>query len=277
MFITGLIIGIVGAFAVVITRSWFVVSEGEVAILTSFGRPVGGSPAHQYGPGLHKKAVWHQVHRASAAELLAPLSYHGTNGVLAHDGTPLRVEATVRYRVLPGQLERYCFGVDHADEHFAELFESIVRGTVAGFAPGAGDATAYSRLRRDRRAFVDELRRACATTLGERYGIELVGVDLSSLSPPRELEEALNAVLHAGAMAGVQLEQASATCEQRLVAATEGVAVATQKAQAVHDEMLGLAEFLRELKRAGTLDDYVHHRRSEILNQAKTVFVRSDR
>jgi regulator of protease activity HflC (stomatin/prohibitin superfamily) len=224
---------------------------------------------------LHLKAVWHEVHRASTAELTAPLSYHDSQGVLAHDGTPLKVGATARYHVVPTALERYLFGVDHAEEHYNELFECIVRSAIANFAPAERDPTPYARLRRDRREFADALNSACRATLSDAYGIGFNAVDVSSLSPPRELEEALNAVLHAEALARVQLDQAAAVCQQRVVAADEGVRIAAQKAKALHDEMATLAEFLRELKRAGTLEDYLHHRRSEILNQARTVYFRS--
>ncbi len=273
MFVTGFIVGLALVGLVFAVRVTFVVREGEAAMLTAFGRPV----ARTYGPGLHAKAPWHKVHRAVLAELSAPISYHETRGVLAHDGTPLRVDAVARYHVVPEDLARYLFAVDHAEEHFNELFECIVRSTITNFAPAEKDPTAYARLRRDRREFSDELSRACTATLADTYGIAFNAVDVSSLSPPKELEEALNAVLHAEAMAGVQLEQASAICQQRVVAADEGVRIAEQKSQAIYDEMATLAEYLRELKQAGTLDDYIHHRRSEILNQAKSVFVRSAR
>lgn len=277
MLMTGLALGLAVAVAFFLTRAFFVVHEGEAAILTSFGKPVGGSPAKIFGAGLHWKAIWHEVHRAPLAESVTPITYDDTRGVLAHDGTPLRVDASVRYRVVPSQIERYLFGVDHQEEHFTELFESQLRGTVATFSPTEQDSTAFARLRRDRRELSSELRRACEASLSDRYGIELNAVDLSGLSPPRELEEALNAVLQAGALARTELELASASCQQKVVAANEGVRIAEQKAKAAYDEMITLARFLVELKKAGTLKDYVHHRRSEILNQAKTVFVRSER
>lgn len=276
MFTAGLVIGLGIVLVVLATRMFFVVHEGESALLTSFGKPIGGGPARVFGPGLHRKTFWQRVHRANLRELLAPLSYDDTRTVLAHDGTPLKVDATVRYHVVPEQLERYLFGVDHAQEHISELFECLARGAIASFGPTERDPTAFSRLRRDRRELLGELDRVCERTLPDDYGIGFNAVDVSSLSPPKELEEALNAVLQAEATARMQLDQAQAACQQKVIAASEGVSVARQKSQAVHDEMTTLAGFLRELKIQGTLKDYVTHRRSEILNQARTVFVRSE-
>ncbi len=277
MFVIGVAIGLSLVAAVVFRRSFFVVHEGEVALLTSFGRPVGGDTAKSFGPGLHRKAFWHEVHRAPLREELVTLEWDGSTSVLAHDSTPLGIEATVRVRLVPEKLGTFLFGTDHAREHVAEMLECVVRGEVAHFAPEPSDLTAFSRLRRDRRQLVSVMERSCASTLADHYGLEFRAVDVSGLSPPRELEEALNAVMQAEASARAQLEHALAACEQKRVAAREGVGVAEAKARAVHDEMVTLAGYLSGLKTRGTLSDYVNHRRAEILNQSKTVFVRSDR
>ncbi|MEQ1571828.1 MAG: SPFH domain-containing protein [Myxococcota bacterium] len=272
MFWFGWMLGIGAIAALIVQRSFFVVREGEAALVTSFGRPIGPS----FGPGLHRRLPWMQVHKVEVNERLIVADYDGTRMVLAHDGTPHKVDATVRYRVQAEHLERYLFGVDHGHDHLVELFECLLRGAVAKLGPTATDPTAFARLRRDRRMVGDEIRRAGANEL-DAYGVKFQAVDVAKISPPRELEDALNAVLQAEAVARTRLDEAGAECEQQVIAATESVQIAEQNARAVHDEMSAIATILGELHEQRTLSDYVQHRRSEILNQSKTVFVRSER
>ena len=57
MFMTGFVVGLLLIAVALCLRGYFIVHEGEAAILTSFGRPVGGDAPREYGPGLHFKAV----------------------------------------------------------------------------------------------------------------------------------------------------------------------------------------------------------------------------
>ena len=272
-FVVGWVVGTIVVIVVLAGRSGFAVHEGEGALVTSFGRL---TSSQLRAPGLHFKAPWHQVHRFPTREIQEPATYGGTGQVLAWDGTPLTVEATVRYRIDPSRAEHWLFGVEHAKDHLGELFESLLRGSVASFAPQATDPTAFTRLRRDRKDFLQQLADTCTAELSHTHGVQYRGIDVSTLSPPRELEEALNAVLEAEATARSRYDQATAECEQRTVAAREGVRVAEEKARAVEHEMTTVAEALGHLEEEHTLDDYVQHRRSEILSMSKTVYVRSE-
>lgn len=274
MYLDGIIFGTLVLLVIIGYCCFFTVTEGECVLLTNFGKPVKGA----YGPGPHCKLPWHRIHRVSLRERLIPVSQEATDALLARDGTPLRIDATVRYRVQPEHLERYLFGLESSRNHLDFYYRSILRTTIANFdvEPPNTAGTSFEVLRRERRQLVEELNRQYREQLAQRYGIGFNAIDVSALSPPKELEDALNAVLHAQTVANSQRDQAEALSEQRLIAADHAVKVAQSNANAIRDEMTILGRYLRDLYRKGVLDDYVQHRRAEILNQSKTVFVRSE-
>ncbi|MGH8558445.1 MAG: SPFH domain-containing protein [Methylococcales bacterium] len=274
MYIEGIILGVLAFLAIVGYRCFFMVNEGECALLTSFGKPVSG----YYGPGLHFRLPWTKIHRVSLRERLCPVSRETADALLARDGTPLRIDATVRYRIQPEHLERYLFGLESSDKHLDYYYRSILRTAIANFDGDIPNTagTSFELLRRERRQLVEELNRQYRAHLAEHYGIGFNAIDVSALSPPQELEDALNAVLQAQTIANSQRDQAEALSEQRIIAADNAVEVAKSNANAIRDEITVLGRYLRELFQEGTLNDYVHHRRAEILSQSKTVFVRSE-
>jgi regulator of protease activity HflC (stomatin/prohibitin superfamily) len=277
VYIDGVIIGGLFLLAFVFYRCYYIVNEGESVLLTSFGKPVADTK-RGVSPGLHFKRPWHKLHRTSLRERLARVSGDASHAALARDGTPLQIDATVRYQVQPNHLERYFFALDTGPKHLLYLYEGILRTAVANFdvdAPSAA-GTSFEILRRERRRLVEELNRQYRSELSEQYGISFNALDVSGLYPPRELEDALNAVLQAQAQANSHRDEAEAISEQRIIAADSAVEVAQSKANAIRQEIAILGQFLRELSQRGTLEDYVHHRRSEILSQSKTVFVRSE-
>lgn len=274
MYLEGVILGVFGLFVVISWRCFFTVSEGECVLLTNFGKPA-GKPC---GPGPHCKIPWHRIHRVSLRERLSPVSQETGVALLARDGTPLRIDATVRYRVEPEHLERYLFGLESSHDHLEYYYRGILRTAVANFDADIPNAagTSFEVLRRERRQLVEELNRQYRAQLAERYGIGFNAIDVSALSPPQELEDALNAVLQAQTLANSQRDQAEALSEQRLIAADNAVKVAQSNANAIREEITILDRYLRDLFKKGVLDDYVQHRRAEILSQSKTVFVRSE-
>ncbi len=276
MFINGLIIGGILLIGFILNQCFFIVNEGEAVLLTRFGKPLGSGEG--IGPGLHFKPPWEKLHRVSLRERLSRVSGNDSHALLARDGTPLQIDATVRYVAQPGHLDRYLFALESSAKHLAYLYESVLRTAIANFdldTPGP-TGTSFELLRRDRRRLVDDLNRQYRETLTERYGISSNALDVSGLYPPQELEDALNAVLQAQALANSHRDQAEAVCEQRIIAAENAVHVAESKARAVSQEIAVLGRYLQELSQSGTLADYVRHRRAEILSQSKTVFVRSE-
>jgi regulator of protease activity HflC (stomatin/prohibitin superfamily) len=274
VYIEGIILGFLIFIAILGYRCYFTVNEGECALLTSFGKPVNGT----YGPGPHLRIPWYKIHRVSLRERLSPVSQEAADALLARDGTPLRIDATVRYRVQPDHLERYLFGLESSTDHLDYYYRSILRTAIANFDAeiphSAG--TSFEVLRQERRQLVEELNRQYRTHIKEHYGIGFNAIDVSALSPPQELEDALNAVLQAQTLANSQRDQAEALSEQRIIAADNAVKIAQSNANAIRDEIIVLGRYLRDLLKQGTLNDYVQHRRAEILSQSKTIFVRSE-
>ncbi|MGH8550315.1 MAG: SPFH domain-containing protein, partial [Methylococcales bacterium] len=274
VYLEGIIFGALVLLVIIGYRCFFTVNEGECVLLTNFGKPANRT----WGPGPHCKPPWHRIHRVSLRERLCPVSREAASALLARDGTPLRIDATVRYRVQTEHLERYLFELESSQVHLDHYYRSILRMAIANFDADIPNTTgtSFEVLRRERRQLVEELNRQYRAQLAERYGIGFNAIDLSALSPPQELEDALNAVLQAQTLANSQRDQAEALREQRLIAADQAVKVAQSNANAIREEMTILGRSLRDLFKKGVLDDYVHHRRAEILSQSKTVFVRSE-
>jgi regulator of protease activity HflC (stomatin/prohibitin superfamily) len=277
MYIDGFIFGYVLLLALILYRCYFIVNEGESVLLTSFGKPVFRAQ-DTIDPGFHLKPPWCKVHRVSLRERLSRVSGDESHAVLAKDGTPLQIDASVRYQVQQVYLDRHLFALEAGPEHLVYLYESILRTAIANFdvvVPHTA-GTSFELLRRERRRLVDELNRQYRAQLSEHYGIGFNAIDVSGLYPPQELEDALNAVLQARSLANSQRDQAEAANEQRIIAADNAIEVAQSKANAIRHDIMILGRFLHDLSLKGTLDDYVHHRRAEILSQSKTVFVRSE-
>ncbi len=273
-FIEGTILGVLVLLAIIGYRSFFMVNEGECALLTIFGKPVNG----YCSPGAHFRLPWYEIHRVSLRERLCPVCQETADALLARDGTPLRIDATVRYRMQPEHLELYLFGLESSAKHLDYYYRSILRMAIANFDVDIPNpaGTSFELLRRERRQLFAELNHQYRAHLAEHYGIDFNAIDVSALSPPQELEDALNAVLQAQTIANSQRDQAEALSEQRLIAADNAVRVAKSNANAIRDEITILGRYLRDLLKQGTLNDYVHHRRAELLSQSKTVFVRSE-
>ncbi len=274
MYLDGIILGALVLLVIIGYRCFFTVREGECVLLTNFGKPAAGN----YGPGPHFKFPWYRIHRVSLRERLSPVSREAADALLARDGTPLRIDATVRYRVQPEHLERYLFGLESSHEHLDYYYRSILRTAIANFDAELPNTagTSFEVLRRERRQLVEELNRQYRAQIAESYGIGFNAIDVSALSPPQELEDALNAVLQAQTLANSQRDQAEALSEQRIIAADHAIKVAQSNANAIREEITILGRYLRDLFKKGVLNDYVHHRRAEILSQSKTVFVRSE-
>ncbi|MDF2695628.1 MAG: hypothetical protein K0S65_4011, partial [Labilithrix sp.] len=92
--------------------------------------------------------------------------------------------------------------------------------------------------------------------------------------PPDELADALNAVIQANSEADALVHRAEAECQQRILAAERGVAIAGARSQAIETEIRKLCTFLEDLDRKGVLDAYVARRRSEVTSESRTLFLK---
>lgn len=279
--IIGLVVGVLVALVGVAARCLFRVEEGHVAVVTRFGRALRDSSGalRTWRPGLHLKAPFDRVHDESAKERLLDLSGENAGtSAMAKDGTVLRFDSHLRYRVPEQGLERWVFGLERPIEHTVGMFTCVVRNEIAGFSAqsGAEDVTgSYSTVLRERRRLNDKIADFVRERASSHYGLEFHGVDLVDVLPPDELAKALNAVMQARSEADAEFARAEASAKRRELAAHHGVEVARDKAEAAEIELRGLASFLAELDRHGTLDAYVKRRRAEVVSQSKTLFLGS--
>jgi regulator of protease activity HflC (stomatin/prohibitin superfamily) len=129
-------------------------------------------------------------------------------------------------------------------------------------------------VRRDRTLLNRRIGDFARKTFGDRYGIDFHSVDITDIHPPDELADALNAVISARAEADSTRFRAESDCAQKVMAAEQGVAIATAKASAVEAEIDELGRHLETLDRQGVLDAYVARRRAEVMSDARTLFVK---
>lgn len=267
-------------------KSLFRVPESHVAVLTSFGRAVHvpGSPRtlRLFRAGLNFKAPWQHVHLVRMMEQNLDLSGdHRGLSAMAQDGTILRFDSVLRFVPKQEELYEYLFGLRAPLEHITGLFSCLLRSEIANFKntlpttePHPTVLGSYALLRRERHTLHARIKSFVQERIGAHYGVQFHAVDLTDILPPDELAEALNAVINAQTEAGALLAQAEAECQQRILAADQGVAIAKSHAQAAADEALQIAAHLQALDRASTLDPYVARRRAEVYGTARSIFVR---
>jgi regulator of protease activity HflC (stomatin/prohibitin superfamily) len=260
---------------------YFRVDEGSVAVVSAFGAAKHeGDSLKAYRPGLHRKMPWEKVHVVSLRERSVDLTGEQSQVVMVDDGTVLRLDATLRFAPRADALEAWLFKVRAPLEHITGLITCILRNEIANFRadnaqPGLEDLGAYAMLRRERQKLKVRLGEAAARKHLEQYGVRFDAVDLVDVHPPDELADALNAVLNAQIEAENLRFQTESVCLQRVLAAEEGVAIARVKAEAEAKELLTLGEHLRTLAQENVLDAYVARRRTEVLSDARTVFLKS--
>ena len=290
----------VGLFA--LTRSFFRVEEGHVAVVTVFGaaqRKEGKSPSGKpslatYEAGLHSKAPWAKVHAVSLMEQNLALSGDEGSTAMAADGTVLRFDSVLRIQPQQEELEQYLFGLRAPRDHMMGLFSCLLRNEIANFgvdakadadaiAPvddpaGATDVThgSYALILRNRQTLNARIEAFCREDIANRYGLRFHGVDLTDILPPDELAEALNAMISAEKEADEALSRAEAECAQHVLAASRGVAIAAARASAAETEIVGLAGYLDELRAKGVLERYVARRRAEVFAEARSTFVKGE-
>ncbi|WP_176736978.1 SPFH domain-containing protein [Oligoflexus tunisiensis] len=275
------------------SRCLFQVQEGHVGVLVSCGKAlhVDGreDQLRTLGPGLHWKWPWQTVHKVSMMEQMIDLSgEQGGTTAMASDGTMLRLDSKLRFTPQAAHLHHYLFSMERPVEHVKGLFTCLLRNEIANFDQPETKAPtdlkqlpylpvrvgSYAAIRRDRRLLNQHIQEFCRAQIGDRYGVRFDGVDLTDILPPDELAHSLNSVMNAQSEAQRLLAQTEAECEQRLLAARKGLAIARARARAVEDEIGTMGGLLVELQRNGTLDLYVERRRNEVLAESRISYIK---
>lgn len=300
--ILGLLAGLLVVGLVVVSRGWFRVNEGELAVLTRFGAAVlePGKPGRlkTFRPGLHFRWPWYHVVRVSMKEQTLDLT--GRDGglhAMAADGTILRIDCILRFQPVEEDLHHFLFDLEEPLEHVKELFTCLLRNEIANIKPrdptrdevggpyllpsapieravADADGSSYAILRSERQPLSRRIETFCSQ-IGKRYGVRFDAVDITDILPPDELRDALNAIMHARAHVDTMFAHAQASCQRQVMAAERGVEVARARARAVAEEIEGLGAPLVELERTNMLDNYIARRRREVLAQSRTLYLRS--
>lgn len=287
MFELGLLAGAVLFLAWKLREMSFRVDEGQVGLVLRFGAALHGPDGKLLlaEPGLHFKLPWDEVRIVSLREQMLTLGA-GENAeqAMLNDGTVIRLQSMLRYAPRREGIPHYVFGLHHRKEHVATLFSSLLRSEISNVkaAPPTLDNlsdlpeedSSFALVRRDRMLLNRRISDFARKTFGDRYGIDFHSVDITDIHPPDELADALNAVISARAEADSTRFRAESDCAQKVMAAEHGVAIATAKASAVEAEIDELGRHLATLSTQGVLDAYVARRRSEVMSDARTLFVK---
>jgi regulator of protease activity HflC (stomatin/prohibitin superfamily) len=292
MLLLGISLGLGLYLLYVISRCFFRIEEGHLGVITTFGavrKKAGGKELLTFGPGLHTKKPWDKVLSVSMMEQNLDLSgQEGGSSAMTEDGTVLRLDSMLRYVPVESDLEEFLFGMKSPQDHITGLFTCLLRNEIANFRHSSGrpsvndtarlelaeQAGSYALIRRERTLLNKRIAEFSRNQIGSRYGVSFNAVDLTDILPPDELADALNAVINAHTEAEARYFRAEGDCQQRVMSAERGVAIARARAEAVETEIRKLGGFLGQLADKRTLGPYVARRRSEVLSEARALYLK---
>lgn len=280
MLLLGILLGLALLAAIISASAVFRIDEGHVAIITRFGAARPGL----HGPGLHTKAPWDRVLVVAAHEqTLAFIGEQDGHRILTADGTLLRFDCAVRWVPVTKHLDRLLFDLTVPVAHIKDLFACILRAEVAAFESTTNPAAdadwirhagSYATIRRDLARLRRNIEAACQRRIGPDYGVQFIAVDIVDILPPDDLADGLNAVIQAEAESAAAFFRSQGECQQRVLSAHSGVAIARANALAAATEVRTLGHHLAQLATAGTLTDYVARRRDETLAESRTLYLK---
>lgn len=277
---TSLLVGLAaGAGLVLIAlfiRAGVSIDNGNIGVLTTFGRfarDAKGSVV-TLDPGFHWRKPWTAVHTVSLAERsVGPGNAESAIEALASDGTRIRVNARLRYRVDPKHVATFLAEAKDAPHHVAWLFRQTLREQIARFEQQPGELSAYTAMR----LRMNELQQRALNAMQEaalvEYGVQVIAVDLLQIDPPEELVDALNGVITAESEANQLVSRTELQCQQRTLSANHAVTIAHARARAQEHEIRTVGNELAALADQGVLRDYVARRRLEVLGGSRRVYI----
>lgn len=275
----GLLTGTLAVAVYAFFRAGFLVDNGNVAVLAVFGRFLrdDAGKVRAYGPGLHARRPWARVIEVSLTE--RSLSLGGTADkpvsveALGSDGTRIRVNARLRFRVAPERVDVFLASSKNAVEQLAGYFRLTMHEQIARFEMRLGELSAYTALRLRMNELQQRTRDALEDVALAEYGIVVTSVDLLQIDPPDELVDALNAVISADTEANALVSRTELIAQQRVLAAQQAVEIANARALACEAEIRTVGAELVTLADQGVLRDYVARRRDEVLGGSQRVYL----
>lgn len=293
--VLGAIVGIAAIAIYTLLRAGFRVDNGNVAVLVVFGRfmRAADGTVQTFGPGLHWRRPWAQVVTVSLAErslgLGSPAAsssemrdHHGPAApeaagtsfeALAADGTRIRINARLRYRIDPARIGTFLADAKDSVELLGGLFRLVIHEQVARFEQRPEELSAYTALRMRMHELQRRIQAAIEETARADHGIIVTAVDLIQIDPPEELIDALNAVITAESEANALVARTELQCQQRALSAEEAIAIARARALATEAEIRTVGGELTTLADAGVLRDYIARRRIELLGGSQRVYL----
>ena len=233
----GRVVGVALAllFASSLGKGLYTIDNGEAGALLRFGAVVDESVQ----PGLHYRmplGIEQIVERRTGEVFRLEITgdWEPRLSLVSGDENLIVVGTTVQYRIL--RLGAFLFSVDDAES----LIHQTVRAELLEAAAGLG----VDDLLTSGKAAVQQQVQLNSQERLDRYGlgIGLVSVNLQTVDPPEEADEAFRAVLDARADAARGVSLASSRADRRLSQARGAAAQIVAQAEATADRRLRQAQ-----------------------------------
>lgn len=277
--IIGTIVGASVTVLFLIYFSFFKVEEGNIATISSFGkaRRARDGKLKLWYPGLYSKLPWEKVKEMSVMEKKLDLSDNENPFLtMAHDGTTLSLQASVRLQAVPEYAESILYGVDSPMDQIRSYLSCILRSEIANFGNQYDPGDVFIQLRNQQNQMRKSFEDAAGNELLKNYGVKLLGLDLVDITPPQELANAMNSVQTARADSESMIARAHAYREKRLYSAKINLEISKKEAEAAEKEMLTIVNNLAVIAKKGTIKDYVNRRILEVYHQSKLSVIKQE-
>ncbi|OIQ98817.1 SPFH domain / band 7 family protein [mine drainage metagenome] len=173
------------------------------------------------------------------------------------DNLTVNLGGQIRWRPAERNLYAYCFGVHHPQAHVMGYFVSVLRDRIATFSKDADsqgvEGISINDLRRNLSTINHYMEDACRKTAA-RYGVEFDAALITTIDPPKEVDEALASINTTTNNVAAAVSQAKADADQRLKMAEQAVEIAENEATAEATPILELASTLADIHRSGGRD-----------------------
>jgi membrane protease subunit HflC len=185
------IVGTLALAAIAFHATSVVVREGEVALITRFGRPV----ASETEPGLHWKLPW-PIDQATTIDMRRRVYETGHTEMLTRDKKNVIARTFVVWRVGDPLVFRQAVGnVEQAENKLDGLLTNAAIGTLGRHDLSALVSTTPSDLQVDQ--IETELMAATAQSAATNYGVAIEQIRLERISLPEENVTAVFAQMRA--------------------------------------------------------------------------------
>jgi membrane protease subunit HflK len=237
-----LIIGVIVIVAVWLASGFLIVQEGQVAVITKFGKYTKTLP-----PGLQWRMPYpiedHQIvdisslrtfevgFRGNALNKILPEAL-----MLTNDENIVDVQFVVQYRLLPDGAPNYLFETSHPNESVRQAAETAMR-EVVGKKPM--DHILYS----GRAEVATEVQKRIQSLLDDyKAGIQISTVAIQNVQPPEQVQAAFDDAVKAGQDRERQINEGNAYANKVLPEAQGRAARMLQEAEGYRAKVVGNAE-----------------------------------